>query len=91
MHKSASIAFTAGFVLLAARASQGGSIDFNNEPACPSLTGTSMGGPSPTSPRLLVVRYLGIVQPRDRVSQHGVAAQRALREDAARASARVQP
>jgi L-ascorbate metabolism protein UlaG (beta-lactamase superfamily) len=38
---------------------QGGTIDFSKEPACQSLTGTSMGGPAPRSPRLLVVRYLG--------------------------------
>ena len=59
MHKSL-IAFTAGFVLLAAQVfAQGSSIDFSKEPACQSLTGTSMGGPAPKSPRLLVVRYLG--------------------------------
>jgi hypothetical protein len=38
---------------------QGKSIDFTKEPACDSLTPTSMGGPAPKSPRLLVVRYLG--------------------------------
>jgi len=38
---------------------QGATIDFSKEPACQSLTGTSMGGPAPKSPRLVVVRYLG--------------------------------
>lgn len=54
-------ALTVAGILLAASAvgAQGGSIDFSKEPACQSLTGTSMGGPAPRSPRLVVVRYLG--------------------------------
>jgi len=38
---------------------QSKTIDFTKEAACDSLTPTSMGGPAPKSPRLLVVRYLG--------------------------------
>ena len=34
-------------------------IDFLREPACQTLTPTSMGGPAPASPNLLVLRWLG--------------------------------
>src|SRR5258706_4178804 len=53
-------AMTMAALMLAAPAqAQGKSVDFTKEPACDSLTPTSMGGPAPKSPRLLVVRYLG--------------------------------
>lgn len=34
-------------------------VDFGREPACQSRTPTSMGGPAPTNPNVIVVRYLG--------------------------------
>jgi L-ascorbate metabolism protein UlaG (beta-lactamase superfamily) len=40
-------------------ASAQGAFDFSREPACESLTATSMGGPAPASPDVVVVRYLG--------------------------------
>jgi hypothetical protein len=49
------------FVCLAVPAASAaqGAFDFSREPACQSLTATSMGGPAPVSPDLVVVRYLG--------------------------------
>jgi L-ascorbate metabolism protein UlaG (beta-lactamase superfamily) len=49
----------AALLIAAPVQAQGKSIDFTKEPACDSLTPTSMGGAAPKSPRLLVVRYLG--------------------------------
>ena len=49
----------AALIFAAPAHAQGKSIDFTKEPSCDSLTPTSMGGPAPKSPRLLVVRYLG--------------------------------
>ena len=38
---------------------QGRGVNFASEPACQSLTPTSMGGAAPKNPNLVVVRYLG--------------------------------
>ena len=46
-------------VLGAPLSTQGQSLDFQQEPACQTLTATSMGGPAPRSANLLVLRYLG--------------------------------
>jgi len=50
---------TAALLIAPPVEAQNKSIDFTKEPACDSLTPTSMGGPAPKSPRLVVVRYLG--------------------------------
>ncbi len=46
-------------VLILPSSSLAQAFDFSKEPACQSLTATSMGGEAPKSPNLIVVRYLG--------------------------------
>ena len=49
-------------VIAAAPSMAGGQtavVDFRHEPSCQSRTPTSMGGPAPVSPNVVVVRYLG--------------------------------
>jgi hypothetical protein len=53
----------AGVLVLVFQASnvvaQNGPVDFRQEPACQTLTPTSMGGPAPKNPNLMVLRWLG--------------------------------
>jgi len=52
-------AMSLAVVASTASAQQRGGIDFFQEPACQTLTPTSMGGPPPKSPNLMVLRWLG--------------------------------
>jgi L-ascorbate metabolism protein UlaG (beta-lactamase superfamily) len=57
--KGALIGIAVLLILGAPLSAQGQSVDFAQEPACQTLTATSMGGPAPRNANLLVLRYLG--------------------------------